>query len=650
MSNSSKRSSLVAHVEDAADEDAVEGIMSTRKYAMSEALAKERPNTGKSRADKRHALSRSTSSSTGAGLTDSDSTARSSEKRGKEIRRPSGRDIVEAPVGDREGEREREREQRRRERRAREDQAPPRRIIRGESSAPARERDAGAAAKKTRPPPSKHSHSMPVVQQQPGYVRGRVEDPAFYGIKQPAASSSRPRAQSRPVSYYAGQPSGPRIVAPGWHPPVQSPGAPPFAVGSYPHPSPMWPGGGAPSPYGPPPPPSPMGPPSGYADPPFGSSPHSRLRNRFETRPSSAMGFRGPAALDYRPDDPKDEPAPRMTRRPSRSKRAEEDSMRMPPPSFVPKRPQSAVPPTTPFRPPPAQRPPSRQNHSRPPPAHRRSVTYDDLRCESPSSSSSSSSSSVADEDESLFHDISPNASYEQRRAVVARQRRSSVMYEGAEYDLVPAAGRGRRSSMYSAGPLAFGGGSLRESRLENKLQAARQYQEEVSGGSQVPLTAETLRKVMKRGGVPSSHSTRSSGSRDESEYRRSNTTGITRSSYGNEEFTIKVPGNAVVRLQGAEIECSNEGGEISWSSRPGGSRSGSDMASTVYQQIDDARRIGDGRHSEDSRRFEDPPMRMERKALPHRPRAPSQADSQSRGYAPTYAPYEPTYAGGDYI
>lgn len=611
MSSSSKRSSLIAHVEDAVDEDAVEGISSTRKYATSEFPAKERPNTGKSRADKSLALSRSTSSSAGAGLTDSDSTARSSEKRGKTVERPSPRDGPEPTRTD----------PKRRERRHREDEALPRRT-RTEPAPPPKHRDSSTAPRKSRPP-SKHSNSMPVVQQQPSYVRGRVEDPAFYGLKQAAAPSSRPRAQTRPVSYYAGQPPGPATVGPTWHSGGPSPGGP-FPVGSFP-PPPMW-TGGAPSPagYGPPPPPSPIGPPPpGYLDSSaLAASSHSHLRHRFDARPSSALGIHGPPAHDLRQDDFSDEQAPRVSRRPSRSKRADQDTIRMPPPSFVPKRPQSALPPATPHRPP---GPPSRQNRSRPPPTHRKSVGYEDLRCDD----SSSEGSFEDDRDEGLFHDISPNAAYEQRRAVVSRQRRASVVYGQPEYDLVPAAGRARRASMY--GP-AGGGVSLGDS----KLNAALKYQDEVNGGSQVPLTAETLRKVMRRGGVPSSQSTRSSGSRDDSEYRRSNTTGITRSSYGNDEFTIKVPGNSVVRLQGAEIECSNEGGEITWTSRTGGSRAGSDRASTVYPQL------------EDPRRLDDSPMRAERKALPHRPRAPSQTDSQTRGYA--FAPYEPAFAGGNYF
>lgn len=615
MSNSSKRSSShIAHVEDALDDDtgsSVEGIQGTRKYAMSEAPAKERPNTGKSRSDKRPAVSGSRSSSAGAGLTDSDSTARSSEKKVKEPRRPSRRDIV-----DPEQQRDQYREQRRRERRAR-DEEDERRAAR----AAAKERES-KALKKTRPPGPKHSATQPVVQQA-GYLRGRVDDPAYFGVKQPAVSGSRPRAQTRPASYYAGQSVGPEMMNPGWQASQRPP--PPFPVGSFPPPQ-SWSGAGpSAAGYGPPPQ-APGGPVPGFHD-----SAHSHLRHRFDNRPSSAMGFRGQPPLEYPQEEYSADLAPRVSRRPSRPTRPDEDARRMPPPTYIPQRPQSALPPTTPFRLPPVQHQPPRQNQSRPPPIHRRSIGFGP-----PGHDAGDHYYHDDDDDEGLFHDISPNASYEQRRQVVARQRRSSVAYEKQDYDIVPASGRGRRPSVYGA--LGGGGVSLGG---ENKMNAALKYQDEVSGGAQMPLTAEMLRKVMKRGGVPSSRSTRSSGSRDESEYKRSNTTGITQSSYGNEEFTIKVPGNTVVRLQGAEIECSNEGGEITWSSRPSGSRAGSDRASTIYQQLEDSRRIEDGRRSEDSRRPEDPRSRMG-KALPHRPRAPSQADSQSRGYAPTHAPYDP--------
>lgn len=189
------------------------------------------------------------------------------------------------------------------------------------------------------------------------------------------------------------------------------------------------------------------------------------------------------------------------------------------------------------------------------------------------------------------------------------------------EFDVSPGVSRGgRRGSMHTAA-LGSGGVSLEKARY---LDAMR-YQDDVHGSLPMPLTAETLRKATKRGEGASSRSTRSSDSRDESEYKRSNTTGITRSSSGApDEFTIKVSGAAVVRFEGAEIECDD--GEITFSNnRPGTSRVGSDRASTVYQ-------------------LEDSRSRYERKALPplaHRPRAPSQSDTQSRAYAPSHAPYE---------
>ncbi|KAJ6442259.1 low affinity iron transporter [Purpureocillium lavendulum] len=623
MSNSSKRSAKVAHVEDARDDDSnssLEGIASTRIYATSEApgkeLRKERPNTGKSRADKRPpvARSRSRSSSAGAGLTDeaSDSTARSSERAKDSRRRPARRDTID-PDG-----RDQYREERRRERRAREEDAD-----RRAKAAAAKERES-KTPKKTRPPGPKHSATQPVVQQ-PSYMRGHVEDPAFYGVKQPAASGGRPRAKTRPATFYAGQPVGPQMMVPGGF--RHGPGhPPPISVGSFPPPPPMWSGAaGSPGNFGPPPPLSPAGPPpAGYFDA------HSHLKQRFDTRPSSAMGFQRPPpppppALEYHHDDYADERAPRVARRPSRSKRLEEDARRMPPPSFIPPaRPQSAMPPASAFRPP-AHHPPPRQTHSRPPPSNRRSLGFEQPAYDDPEDYED-------DEDEGGLFQISPNASYDQRRAVVPRGRRASMAYDQNDYEIVPAGNRSRRSSMYGPGGLASGGASLGH----NKLHAAKKYQDEVSGGAQMPLTAESLRKAMKRGGVPSSRSTRSSGSRDDSEYKRSNTTGLTQSSYGgNEEITIKVPGNTVVRFQGAEIECSHEGGEITWSSRPTGSRTGSDRASMIYQQFEDSRAIEDSR------------SRMEHKALSHRQRAPSQADSHSRGYAPAHAPYDP-YASGN--
>ncbi|ODA78961.1 hypothetical protein RJ55_04551 [Drechmeria coniospora] len=623
MSTSSKRSSKgqhVAHVEDAVEDDSAgsfEGIESTRKYAMSEPLAKERPNMGRSRSDKRPSASRP--SATAVELTDnSEPTTRLPERKAKDVRWASRRESA-GPDG-----RAQARDDVRRERRSRDDDEERR------ARAGAAERES-TMTRKTKPLTPKHAVTQPVpmVQQAP-YLRGRVaEDPACYGVKQPAPIS-RPRAQTRPAAPNAAQPFRPQLMGPFFHAgstlpgPGLGPAPAPFMVGSFP-PPPAWSAAGAsPTGYAPAgyhsagyPPASPVGPTAAFFD---GSQSH--LRQRFDARPSSAMGVRGQAALEYRSSEGYDhESAPRVSRRPLRTKKLDEDARKMPPPNYIPhSRLQSALPPTTPFRPPPLQRPPSRHDQSRPPPPNRRSLAHD---------ARASRGEDFYDDDDGggLFHDNSPNASFEHKHAVVPRARRDSLAYEKAEYGIVPSSNRSRHTPTYGNGGGAPGGGGM--SVAQSKINAALKYQEDVSGGSQMPLTAETLRKATRRGRVPSSRSTRSSGSRDDSDYRRSNTTGMTHSSYGNEEFTIKVPGNTVVRVRDAEIECSNEGGEITWTSRPSGSRAGSDRSSTIYPQLE-------GGH-DDSR------SRMERKALPHRPRAPSQADSQSRGYGPTtHAPYDP--------
>ncbi|PHH58936.1 hypothetical protein CDD81_4075 [Ophiocordyceps australis] len=610
MSVGSKGSSLVAHVEDAADEDAEEGIMSTRKYATSVAQHKERPNTSRSRADKRPAQS-AAAAAAAAAVTDSDSTARASDRKPRDGRRQSA--LRDAIVADR------DRGHSRRDKTPRDDVRPQR--IRTESAAAKDRESSRPPQRKPRPSAPKHAATQPLVQQG-GYAKQCAEDPAYYGVKQTVHAAPRPRAQS----YYAGHhgqpppPLGPSSWYTGHHMPSPAP------IGSFP-PAPVW-SGLPPQPgYGPPLPHSPGGPPPGYFDS-FASSPtrHSHLRSRFESRAPSPMGFRPPPAVhDYRSEDYADDAVPMALRARSRTRRPEDDSARMPPPLIPPKRPQSAVPQVSSFRPPAGVRHASRQTHSRPPPLHRKSVNYDDV-----AQFDDDGHDSLDEDGQSLFNDNSPNSCIDRRR-VASRPRRGSLMYSHPDCDLIPATGRGRRSSLYSSSPLATGDGSLGESKLD----AAIKYQEEAAGANKVPLTAEALRKAMKRGGVASSRSTRSSDSPDDSEYKRSNTTGITQASHDN-EYTIRVPGNAVVRLQGAEIECPNEGGEISWSMRRSGSRPGSDRASSMYQsQVEESRRIEDGRRSDDSR------SRIERQALPHRPRAPSQSDSQSRGYGPTYAPYE---------
>ena len=146
-----------------------------------------------------------------------------------------------------------------------------------------------------------------------------------------------------------------------------------------------------------------------------------------------------------------------------------------------------------------------------------------------------------------------------------SRPRRSSSNRHSVSYDLprgdesvrVEAANSGRRRSGYYEPPA-----STQAAAYEDKLHKAATYQEDV-GGPTVPLTAETLKRQQRRHGG-SSRSTKSSQSRDESDYKKSATTRTTRSmsNDNDENVTIKVTGTARVMVGGAAIHC-DEGGEI---------------------------------------------------------------------------------------
>ncbi|KAF4121822.1 hypothetical protein GMORB2_1662 [Geosmithia morbida] len=632
----SSRAPTVAFMEEA-DEDSgssVEIRAGTRVYALSEdqpSPPKERPNTGKYRR--------------GEGP--------NSPPRGTKERGESRKERDPRPY------RDQGREIAHHERRDSESAA---RRMRAEAKA---DRDSAKALKNSRPQSLRHANTQPAVQQPPPYRRPHADAPGVYGGPPPqrAPSRSRPRAASRPANHYDGQMGPLPPVTGGW---AASPmGPPPLFPSSGPGPydfeysqspysqSPMLGGahmaaamhGGmlSGSPGGPGfyemAPPPPQGPPPVTRD----------LRQRFEPRPSSAMGYSSTASRSYRHDDYPDYPdypeeAPYGStgggggghqRRPSRTQRQQKDDdrKRMPPPDLkpqripsMPRRPSTTANTVTPFQPPP-QRPSSRHQTRPPPPSHRRSVGFTDpdlLDEEDDEDDDDDEDNLLTHED--LFHD-SPEPSYHQRRRSVHRpQRGSFAVYDDDDHDSQPLARRrSRRGSTYGGAALGTGGVSLTE---ENKYMDAVRYQEDVSGGPQMPLTAESLRKANKRGeGVASSRSTRSSASRDDSEYKRSNTTGLTRSSNGNnDDFTIKVSGAAVVRVNGAEIQCENS--EITFSNGMATRAGDLDGGSALYELEDDRS------------------LHRERKALPHRPRAPSQGDSQSRGYLPGYAPYEP-YDGG---
>ena len=144
-----------------------------------------------------------------------------------------------------------------------------------------------------------------------------------------------------------------------------------------------------------------------------------------------------------------------------------------------------------------------------------------------------------------------------------------------------------RRQSVYDQST------SGASSEYEEKVREASKYQENVAGHS-VPLTAEALKRQRATG---SNRSTKSSGSRDESDYRKSVTTPTTRSSSNedDENITIKVTGSAKVHVGGTRIEC-GEGGEIEIKRREN-IRGGSDRSSSEYgggRFIDDRRSRAD--------------------------------------------------------
>lgn len=229
----------------------------------------------------------------------------------------------------------------------------------------------------------------------------------------------------------------------------------------------------------------------------------------------------------------------------------------MPPPQ----RPASARPTTLAFRPPPTT------------PA-RRSVAFDDADLAG---------------DSDLFRDISPQVTkynYSPPETLQRRRRPSigatSASYDTGHYRTEVASSRPSRRHSYLGGQSVSSG-----SGYEDKLRQATAYQNEVDGGPSLPLTAESLRKATKNGG--SSRSTRSSGSHDESEYRRSATTRTTRSSgngINDEDVTIKVKGQALLKVGGAEMQC-QDGAEINISRGPAG-YGGSDKSS--YIDIEDRR------------------------------------------------------------
>jgi hypothetical protein len=152
--------------------------------------------------------------------------------------------------------------------------------------------------------------------------------------------------------------------------------------------------------------------------------------------------------------------------------------------------------------------------------------------------------------------------------------RSSTYGYPGDQHNYrVESSNHARRSSYYE--------GQRRSSDYEDKIREATGYQEQVAGPP-VFLTAEALRKQQRT--TASSRSTRSSGSRDESDFRRSATTRTTTSRFDadGENVTIKFNGDGTIKIAGAEIKC-DDGAELNIVRSKGAIRNGSERGGSEY-------------------------------------------------------------------
>ena len=329
------------------------------------------------------------------------------------------------------------------------------------------------------------------------------------------------------------------------------------------------------------------------------------------SRPASAFGHRpSPAALIYDEymDDAAAATAARTEKRRSLTRSRRDSANLMPPP---PPRPKSTRPSVSLSR----QPPPSAAVASR---------GYPDEAFQG---------------DGGMFHDVlAPRHPYDYgaaaagAAAAAARQHhRSQSIYDDAVQYVQPAVTvRSRRNSMYgaSATQSPFSPAVLGNVGYEEQVAAAATYQDTVSGGPTLPLTAEHLRKASRNGsgsggsggggthyshhhhhhhhhdgggggggvgngngngngnGVSRSRSTRSSTATsrgdENSDYRHTSS----RTS-NDEDITIKVMGPAVLKVGDAEIQC-QDNTEINIGRGGAGGGTSSDKASSVH--VDDRR------------------------------------------------------------
>ncbi|ERT02174.1 uncharacterized protein SPSK_05147 [Sporothrix schenckii 1099-18] len=487
------------------------------------------------------------------------------------------------------------------------------------SSRPRGDRDRSVPPEKqalTRPA-TRHSKSTPVIETASQRRRSRDNPEAVYYGADPASIASaqaRPRSKTaapRPNSAYHAS-SRPPLSNSRYHslhpsqPPHPSGMPPPSGFMPPPPPPQQWqPHPLPPHGYGMMPPPQPPMHPPGPPGPAFHHEPFPPpappsnggmrgLQQRFvHGRPQTSMGHRPPPTVEYgNPDgfEPESDLSHDM-RRLSMSHGLGMEDERSRPPSM---RPMSARPMlSSPFAPP--MLPPSG-------PVSIRGQPFQPLIDEP-------------------FEPLEPleGSHLEYGMMHIPRTRRESIdpyQMDPRHYVTEVAGTMGsRRNSYYGEQPISSG------NALDEKLRFASSYQDKTTGMATagMRLTEEMLYEASRRGG-PKSRSTRSSGSRDESDWRQSATTRTTRSS-NEEDLTIRVRGNAVFKYGETEMHC-QDGTEINIRGPPQGRRIGSsDKAS--YAERDDRR----GRHDY-------PALR-------------SRAASQSRSvYAPTSAPYEYNYDG----
>ncbi|KAH8672071.1 hypothetical protein BGZ60DRAFT_527501 [Tricladium varicosporioides] len=475
-----------------------------------------------------------------------------------------------------------------------------------------------ASPRKTARPPSAHKNkSFPKLEMPP--ERSRREDPRHFGIPTPNRASPiisqsvsqpmpqpialRPRAvtaqtyPTRPTSYHAayassgGYNNAPPLSNSAWanyQPPPQT-----IITPSYPPPNPGF------LPHAPTPAPAV----SDYFSSQASSAPERPmsarpLSQRFDppSRTSSGYGYRETLQQDlvdsynqgYHDDayayvsdvKPRRRESIRVpSRTPSRLSKSDADYQAMPPPPRpILRRPVTDYPitPADPY------------------PEEGRTLIRDEPR---PRRSSSNRNS--------VSYDLPVRSDSRPRRS---NSHRNSVSYDqivdGMGSVRIETANNGRRRSSYYIAPSetptsAYGQSTYNQSTstgssgYEDKVRMAASYQEDVAGPA-VPLTADLLRKQQRRQ-AGSSRSTKSSASRDESDYKKSATTRTTRSGSGNddENVTIKVTGTARVMVGGAQIDCP-DGGEIEIKRQQKSIRNGSEQSVSEFGDRPVQRRIGD--------------------------------------------------------